>query len=81
MDITEEKLRKKIWEILVNSPEISDIIQKQNGEDLQKKVYGDIVDLKGYMEKKKSEKMLETINNMMPELNKLRELLQKNVVV
>lgn len=80
MDINEEKLRRKIWEILVNSPEITDIIKKQNKQELQKKVYNDVVDLKGYLEKEKDDKALEVLKGMIGNLQKFRDMLEKNIV-
>lgn len=80
MDINEENLRRKIWEILVNSPEITDIIKKQNRQELQKKVYNDVVDLKGYLEKEKDDKSLEVLKGMIGNLQKFRDMLEKNIV-
>ena len=80
MDDNEKNIRKKIWEILVNSPDITDIIKKQNKQELQKKVYDDIVDLKGYIEKEKEDKVLDTINQLTGSLGRLRDILQNKIV-
>ena len=83
-DLSEEKLRKQIREMLLNSDEMEnfDLKQKKNFQELKKDSYDKLIDLKNDFESQKEKPAadaIEKINKLIVSLKFLKNTLTKQL--
>lgn len=81
INVNEQNLRKKIFEFLLNSEEIKDIIKNPNKKEIQKKLYDNIIDLKNMIEKEELDesKIIEKLKETKKNISIFQNILEKFV--
>jgi rubrerythrin len=79
--IKEQELRRKIFEFLLNSEEVKDIVSVPKKSETQKKLYDNIIELKNMIEGEEEDekKILDKIKETMHNLTSFQKILEKFV--